>query len=321
MSSLPKYDVTVLLPVYNAAPYIREAVDSVLAQTYTPFELLIINDGSTDGTAEILESYTDPRIRLVHQPNMGLIKTLNKGIELAQGKYVARFDADDVCYPERLQEQVDFLNENPEYVLIGSEADYMDDEGNFLFRYKFKYYEDEEIRAAGFMICPVIHSAAMFVKDKVIAAGGYDDHAITFEDHLLWRDLAEYGKIKNVHKAWIKVRFNAASATVDEKWRGPVFRDIKYRSIAQGYITEEDSEKLKELLASQNFRKFKEAAYYSMIGKKYLWNQHEPARARQNLVRSIKLMPTKLEPYLLYMFSFLPEGVIKAIYNKKKGNG
>jgi glycosyltransferase involved in cell wall biosynthesis len=316
---MAKHDVTVLLPVYNAAPYIREAVDSVLAQTYKDFELLIINDGSTDGSKEILESYNDSRIRLIHQPNMGLIKTLNKGLELAQGKYIARFDADDVCYPERLQEQVDFLNTHPDYVLIGSEADYMDDEGNFLFRYKFKYYEDEEIRAAGFVICPAIHSAVMFLKEKVILAGGYDDHAVTFEDHLLWRDLAEYGKIKNVHKAWIKVRFNAGSATVDEKWRGPVFRDIKYRSIAQGHITEEDSVKLKELLAKQNFKKFKDAAYYSMIGKKYLWNRHEPKRARENIVKSIKLMPTKPEPYLLYVLSFFPEKLITAIYNKKKG--
>jgi glycosyltransferase involved in cell wall biosynthesis len=310
--------VTVLLPVYNAADFVRESVDSVLAQTFTDFELLIINDGSKDGCTEILRSYTDPRITLVEQENMGLIKTLNKGLQLARGKYVARFDADDVCYPERLQEQVDFLEANPDYVLIGSEADYMDEEGNPLFTYKFKYYEDEEIRNAGFMICPVIHSAAMFIKDAVIKAGGYDDHAVTFEDHLLWRDLADYGKMKNVHKSWIKVRFNAASATVDEKWRGPEFREIKYKSIAQGFITEEDSVRLKQILASQNFKKFKDAAYYSMVGKKYLWNQYNPSKAREHLSKAIGIMPGKLEPYLLYMFSFLPEGIIKAIYHKKK---
>ena len=101
--------VTVLLPVYNAAPYLREAVDSVLAQTFTDYELLIINDGSTDDTANILASYKDERITIVTQQNIGLIATLNKGLSIAKGKYVARFDADDVCYPDRLKLQYDFL--------------------------------------------------------------------------------------------------------------------------------------------------------------------------------------------------------------------
>lgn len=310
--------ITVLMPAYNAGPYLREAIDSVLQQTYRNFEFLIINDGSTDDTREILASYTDPRIRVVHQENMGLIKTLNKGLALAQGKYIARFDADDVCYPERLEEQVAFLEAHPDYVLVGGEADYMDEHGNFIFTYKFRFYEDEEIKGMGFRFCPVIHSAATFVKQAVIEAGGYDDHAITFEDHLLWRKLSAYGKIMNVHKSLIKVRFNPASVTIDEKWRGKDFLALKARSIQQGYVNGEDFKLLKEILAKQNFAGYKKAAYHSMLGKKFLWNQHKPRLAREHLKKAIEAQPQKTEPYILYVISFLPGKLLDMIYNNFK---
>jgi glycosyltransferase involved in cell wall biosynthesis len=310
--------VTVLMPAYNAAAYIREAVDSVLQQSFTDFELLIINDGSTDTTFDILKTYTDPRIRIETQDNLGLVKTLNKGLQLARAKWVARFDADDVCYPERLQEQIDFLEQHPDYILIGSEADYMDESGNFIFTYKFRFYEDTEIRSMGFRYCPVIHSAVMFSKQAVLDAGGYDDHAITFEDHLLWRNLSAYGKMKNVHKSWIKVRFNPDSITIDEKWRGKEFLELKARSIHSGHVTSEDYTKLKEILAKQNFTAYKKAAYHSMLGKKFLWNQHKPKQARQHLKTAMQSMPGKIEPYLLYAISYLPSGMLDYIYNTFK---
>lgn len=316
--SLENPKITVLMPAYNAGPYIREAIDSVLQQTYTDFELLVINDGSKDDTADILASYNDVRMKVIHQANMGLVKTLNKGLSVAAGEYIARFDADDVCYPERLKEQVEFLDKHPDYVLIGSEADYMDEAGNFIFTYEFKYYEDEEIRAAGFRLCPVIHSAVSFRKQAVVDAGGYDERAITFEDHLLWRNLAKYGKMKNVHKSHIKVRFNPDSATIDEKWRGRDFLELKARSIQQGFVNDEDAALLKEILRKQNFAAYKKAAYYSMMGKKFLWNQHNPAQARTHLINAIKTQPQKLEPYFLFALSFLPAGWLDTMYKKLK---
>ncbi|MCD6063832.1 MAG: glycosyltransferase family 2 protein [Flavipsychrobacter sp.] len=311
--------VTVLMPAYNAGPYIGEAIDSVLQQTYRDFELLVINDGSKDDTAKILESYTDPRMKVVHQENMGLVRTLNKGLAIAKGEFIARFDADDVCYPERLEEQMAFLQAHPDYVAISSEADYMDEAGNFIFTYKFKYYEDDEIRAAGFKLCPVIHSAVTFRKQAVLDAGGYDPNAITFEDHLLWRNLAQHGKMKNVRKSHIKVRFNPDSVTIDEKWRGKEFLDLKARSIQQGFVTDEDAALLKEILRKQNFAEYKKAAYYSMMGKKFLWNQHNATQARAHLVTAIKAQPQKLEPYFLFALSFLPASVLDIMYKKLKG--
>src|SRR5688572_21507514 len=93
-----KIKVTVLMPVYNAEKYVRDAISSILNQTFTDFELLIVNDGSTDDTGRIISSFNDPRITLVEQPNMGVAAALNKGLEYAKAEYIARFDADDICY-------------------------------------------------------------------------------------------------------------------------------------------------------------------------------------------------------------------------------
>lgn len=310
--------ITVLLPAYNAAPYIEESVNSVLSQTYTDFELLIINDGSTDNTRELLEKYTDDRIRLIHQDNMGLVKTLNKGLELARGKYIARFDADDICYPDRLEKEYQFISANPDYILVGSEADYIDDGGKYIFTFKFENYDDEQIRNEGFASCPVIHSSVLFLKDAVIKAGGYSEKAITFEDHILWRNLSEYGKIHNLKEPLIKVRFNASSVTIDEKWRGKEFIELKKRSIQNGYVNNEDYEKLISILKSQDFSEYKAAAYHSMIGKKYLWNSYDAKQAREHLRIAMKTMPGKAEPYLLYLLSYMPEGFIKKLYRTVK---
>src|ERR1700755_1199399 len=112
--------ITVLMPAYNAEHYIAEAIASVLQQTYANFELVIVNDGSTDGTRNIIKTFRDPRIKLIDQANMGVAAALNTGLGHARAPYIARFDADDICYPERLEKQLDFLQSNPDYILVGS---------------------------------------------------------------------------------------------------------------------------------------------------------------------------------------------------------
>jgi len=310
--------ITVLMPAYNAAAYIKEAVDSVLSQSYKDFELLIINDGSTDETPSILDSYHDHRVRVVHQANIKLIKTLNKGLVLARGKWIARFDADDICYPNRLEMQIKFLQEHPDHILVGSDADYLDEEGNYLFTFKNNLYSDDEIKATEFRTCPVIHSSVMYLKDAVVKAGAYNELAISFEDHLLWLDLARLGKLANLPIPLIKVRFNPSSVTMDAKWRGREFNDIKERSIKKGFITDEDAARIKSILLKQDVKKYQQASYNSLIAKKYLWNQSDKTKARRHLRKAISAFPYKSEPYLLYLLSFLPEKVIKLLYKKVK---
>lgn len=122
--------ISVLMPVYNGEAYLREAIDSILGQTFTDFEFVIINDGSTDATKDIILSYTDPRIHYVeNEINLKLIATLNKGIDLCQGKYIARMDADDISVPERLQKQFEFLENHQEVGIIGTWYQTFDDRG------------------------------------------------------------------------------------------------------------------------------------------------------------------------------------------------
>ncbi len=310
--------ITVLMPAYNAADYIAEAIDSVLAQSFKDFELLIINDGSTDDTERIIRSYNDPRIVLHNQENQGVIGALNKGLELAKANLIARFDADDVCYPERLATQYEFMQNNPDYVLIGSASDYIDMNGNYLFKWHPPAYTNEELEQVIYSVCPLDHPTIMYRTGVARELGGYPAGAIHFEDHIFWTLFFKKGKLCNMHESLIKHRFNPGSVTIDEKWRGPVFKEIKYRSIRQGYLTPEDAVALKELLKEQDFKKYKDAAYYSMIGKKYLWNSHDPKKARAHFRKAISIMPAKAEPYLLYLFSYFPGAFIEFIYNKLK---
>lgn len=316
MSNKPS--ITVLMPAYNAEEYIAEAIDSVLAQTYTDYELLIINDGSTDSTEQIIKAYADPRIRLHTQANAGVIGALNTGLQLAQADLIARFDADDVCYTQRLQVQYDFMMANPDHVLVGSASDYIDKDGEYLFEWQPPAYTNEELKAIINETSPFDHPAIIYRKDVAVKLGGYPKGAIHFEDHLFWTLFFKEGKLCNLREPLIKHRFNPASVTIDEKWRGPVFKEIKYNAIKQGFITEEDAQRLKELLATQDLKVYKEAAYYSMVGKKYLWNNYKPKKARAHLAKAISIMPSKAEPYILYLLSFMPSGLIKAMYNRAK---
>lgn len=121
MSRVCSHMVSVLMPAYNAAEHIGEAIDSILAQTFVDFEFLIINDGSTDNTVDIINGYDDPRIKLIHNDgNKGLIYSLNYGLKIAQGKYIARMDADDIAMDTRLEKQVSFLENNPDISILGT---------------------------------------------------------------------------------------------------------------------------------------------------------------------------------------------------------
>lgn len=307
-------NLTVLMPAYNAAPFIREAVDSVLNQTFRDFELLIVNDGSSDQTKEIIESYTDTRICLVNQENKGIAEALNSGLHRAQGEIIARFDADDICFPERLEKQLSFMEANPEYILTGSEAEYITENGQHLFHFKCPAYTNEEINKIIHHTCPFIHSSVMYRKNAVLKTGGYPVDAHNFEDHLLWIQMRGSGKYCNLAFPLLKVRLNPASATMDEKWRGSHFRKLKQRILHRGTVTYEEGEELISILKKQDKEKIKQGAYYTLCGKKFLLNNHEPRKARQQLAKAIQLFPLRFDNYFLYILSWFPGSFLKWLH-------
>ncbi len=308
--------ITVLMPAYNAGKYIREAITSVLEQTHREFELMVVNDGSTDDTVSVVLSFDDPRISIVNKEHEGIAEALNTGLQLADSYYIARFDADDVCMPDRLEKQFNFLEDHPDYVLVGSDAKYIIENGDFLFNFKCIAHSNDEIQNNMYVYCPFIHSSVMYKKDDVIRAGGYNSNAHHFEDYLLWTSLSKMGKMQNLRESLLKVRFNPASVTIDERWRGERFRQLKRQATTRGDITEEESKELLAIIESQDVRQVKEGAYHALCGKKFLADNYQPAKARGHVRKAISIKPLRLDNYLLYAVSYMPETFIAWLHKR-----
>lgn len=302
--------ITVLMPAYNAERYIAEAITSVLQQTFTNFEFIIVNDGSTDDTLHIINSFTDQRIRLINQPNQGVTAALNTGLKHAKAAYIARFDADDICFPYRLEKQLAFLQQNPDYIMVGSDVNYISADGDDLFSFKCIAHEHAEIVGKMYFYCPFVHPTVMYKRDVICSLGGYPEYAHNFEDYLLWTKLAKAGKLHNIPEPLVKYRLNPTSVTIDEKWRGKKFRTIKKRAVLRGSITEAEGEELLAIIKSQDTRKIRESAYHALCGKKFLTGNYQPKMSRVHLGRAISILPQRLDNYLLYCLSFLPQRLI-----------
>jgi glycosyltransferase involved in cell wall biosynthesis len=302
------------MPAYNAEKYIAEAISSVLTQSFTDFELLIVNDGSTDQTEKVIRSFKDPRIVVINQQNRGIASALNLGLSHARAPYIARFDADDICFTNRIKIQYDFITTYPEYSIIGSAADYMDADGHFIFTHHPQAHLNEEIQQLKYSVCPFIHSSVFYKKDIVINKGGYNEHAYTYEDHFLWVNILKTEKACNLSQTLIKVRLNPESITIDEKWHSRKFRSIKYSTLKNRSITQAEGQELYEVSEKYSSSKIKEGAYYALCGKKFLVNNYQPEKARLNMGRAISLHPLRLDNYLLYLISYFPEQVINWLH-------
>ena len=187
--------VSVLMPVYNGERYLRAAVDSILGQSFADFEFVIVDDGSTDGTRDILEGIDDPRLRVIsNERNVGVTRTLNIGLEAARGRYIARLDADDVAHPQRLARQVAFLEANADVVLLGSGYDAVDESGVVVERIR-RPLSDAEFRWMALLHAPVIHPSVMFRAWLIHDLGlRYDASLITGQDYDMWVRMLAQGK-------------------------------------------------------------------------------------------------------------------------------
>jgi glycosyltransferase involved in cell wall biosynthesis len=201
--------VSVIMPVYNGRRYVYEAVDSILAQTFSDFEFIIIDDGSTDGTSNILKHYAakDQRIRLVSRPNQGVSRSLVEGLALAQAPLVARMDADDISLPTRFEKQVKFLQDNPDHVLIGCRCLLIDPDGYPICEKRDIALTHEQIDGLLMkMSWPLVHPAVMMRAEALKKIGGYDPRYRTNQDHDLFLRLAEVGKLANYPEVLLEYR-------------------------------------------------------------------------------------------------------------------
>lgn len=198
--------VTVLMSVYNGERYLNEAVDSILSQTFTDFEFLIIDDASTDRTPEILRGYDDPRIRIVtNEENLGLTKSLNKGLALARGEYIARMDADDISAPERLEKQVSFLERNTDIGVLGTNVQYVDDFGNPLQILKWPSC-DSLIKWRLCFMNPLAHPSILIRRKLLTNIGGYNEEITFAQDYDLWGRLSLITQFGNHEEVLLHLR-------------------------------------------------------------------------------------------------------------------
>ena len=193
--------ITVLMPVHNGRKYLRDAIESILNQTYEDFEFLIINDGSTDNTLHIIKSYVDSRIKLINnKKNIGLIKSLNKGIKRSKGEYIARMDADDVSFKNRLQTQVDFMEKHKDIGVCGSWAKTFG-EKNELWKAPV---ENIDIKTMMIFDSPLIHPSVIMRKSIIKEYPNYR----RAEDYGLWVELMDKTKFYNIPECLIKYRLH-----------------------------------------------------------------------------------------------------------------
>lgn len=198
--------VSVLMSIYNGEKYLCESIDNILNQTFTDFEFLIIDDGSTDRTLEILQDYNDPRIRIItNKKNIGLAKSLNEGLKIAKGKYIARQDSGDISHPERLAKQYYFLENNKEYGLVGSWTEVIDGNNNHIQYWKQESEPELIFYILSFRNC-LTHTSVMFKRDFVIELNGYNERFKKSQDYELWYRISRKKKIYVIPEYLVKWR-------------------------------------------------------------------------------------------------------------------
>jgi len=197
--------VTVLMSVYNGEKFLRESIESILGQTFTNFEFIIVDDGSTDSSNEIIRSYDDPRICLAeNEKNIGLAKSLNKGIDLCRGKYIARMDADDISLSKRIEKQILFMDQNPTVGVCGSWVNYSRSGKKTVLR---SPSDPEEIKANLFFKNIIFHPTVIFRKELPSGDSvSYNENYLRSQDYELWARISHLSNISNIDEVLVEHR-------------------------------------------------------------------------------------------------------------------
>ncbi|SRR5712692_7252542 len=286
--------VSVIMPAYNSERYVEEAVESILNQSFSDFEFIIIDDGSTDTTLARLGRHAerDRRIRLSSRPNTGVAKALNEAASLVRGRYIARMDADDVSAPHRLERQVNYLEQHPECVVVGSAVVLTDPDGWPLRTMGVKQRHEEidsaHLRGEGGAI---VHGAAMFRTDALRAIGGYVLRIDEDQDLLL--RLAEHGQVANLPDVLLYYRQHAKSVG-HQRYRELV-RSVRVAvaeaRVRRGLPPLEDSEPLAlETSAAPNKTLHKKWAWWAL-------SAGYPKSARKHALLALREAPLSLESW------------------------
>lgn len=300
MSATPA--VSVLMPVYNGAAYLRAAVQSILDQSFCDFEFIVLDDGSTDDSLRILQEYArqDSRIRLISRRNRGLTYTLNELIAEARGEFMARMDADDIALPDRFARQVEFLRAHPAALCVGGAFQIIDEAGRYLTTLypptSNEQIQDHLIHGR----CAISHPAAMARLQPIRDLGGYQgDFA---EDLDLWLRLGEKGELANLQDAVLRYRLHSASVSerVGHRQRDAALVACqaawRRRGIRDGIFE-----------GTSAWRPESKATRYTFMLQYgwWAWNSRERATAQIYGLRALQARPFGVEGWKLLLVSLL----------------
>lgn len=219
--------ISVAMPVLNGEPYLRSAIDSVLAQTFEDFEFIIVDDGSSDSTVSTIKSYADPRVKLIQQPHQGIAAALNNAIASAQGEFIARQDADDLSEPERFARQIYFLDSNPGIAVLGTASLLIDSDSRAFSRFMPFTSHDRLVKELMRGVCPLMHGSILMRRAAVRDAGGYNPAFELLEDVELWLRMSPTRRLSNLRDMLYQYRKHDGTMTK----RAQI--DLKIRRFAQ----------------------------------------------------------------------------------------
>ncbi len=266
------------MSAYNAESYLAQAMESILAQTFSDWELLIINDGSTDQSAAIINAYRDPRLKLINNPrNIGLTKSLNIGLHAAQTPYIARLDTDDISLPERLAKQYQFMENHPEVWLVATLTKLIDPESK-TFDYQKTPTDPDLLRFSLLLGNSITHSSIFFRRQPILDLGGYNENFRYAQDFELYSRILAKGQIAVLPEVLVKYRRHEQSITLHQDSRQnaedfamqTVFNNLHRYTAA----TPQDFEALKQSLLIKRGRVGFRQALRAMQIMRQLWQSY-----------------------------------------------
>lgn len=272
--------VSVVMSVYNGEKYLREAVDSILNQTFTDFEFIIINDGSTDDTLKIIKSYKDPRIVLISRENKGLVASLNEGTRKARGSYIARQDDDDVSMSDRLEKQVRYMREHSTCAVVGSRIREIDEDGMRYYREVLSNTLPNGSLELSLSFCnPLAHGSVLIRTALLRDVGLYDEKYWPAEDYELWVRMSKVGRLAVLDDELYFYRVNTA---------GISFTNIKKQNSIVRRIQAEFQENELALLPDERY-----AVSYPVVKK--LFKRYLKELKIKNLYKLMRVHIVNLE--------------------------
>jgi len=294
--------VSVIMSLYNSEKFLTEAIESVLAQTFSDFESIIIDDGSKDSSADIVESYQDSRIRLFHQKNSGLPAALNRAITEARSDIIARMDPDDVCLPGRLASQYEYLIEHPEVALVGSGATCVDEFGETLTHITMTpLFSSGEVSLPE---SPCIHPSVMFRRSAYEKAGGYPEiMRYGGEDAVLFNRILISGAVANLPEPLIMYRLSHTSMSHKSRRFNRLLRQLIRKEVFSEQVDEKELQQLSQEYRRSGSGRF---GYQLYVGKLFLNSDDREEKARDYLINALKESPFSLHAWLCLLSSYMP---------------